>query len=127
MKRQRGRRKGSTKVKGNLKYFIWIAVELTRDRKNLERRTIRDACLVLAKRLLREYDIGLSDKTLRRYHNEFDGMLRHFYKEAKLEQMRDAQLSLWRTRRSDLGWDAPLYEIVGWAFMAAESTKQAGP
>lgn len=95
--------------------FVWVLVELTRDRNNVNttRHSVRAACRRLEKKLEADFKGGrvLPWETIRRYHKDFETTVR---KSNSSEQLAEAKslLAIGRERREFLGWDASVWLFV---------------
>jgi hypothetical protein len=95
--------------------YIWVLVELLRDRKDpkRERASARDGCRRLKEQLRRDCRGGrvLPLETIRRLHKNFEATMRKS-DSRELAATANDLLSLGRQRREDYGWDASVWLFV---------------
>src|SRR5262249_12886797 len=109
-------RRGRKAVKPTIPMVLWLMVELTRDRRRWgkPRASAREAAHRVAEELAECFQGGrvLPPESVRRYHKEFERVMRRGGQEAELAQrlLEDA-----RERRHLFGWETSTWLLV---FMA---------
>lgn len=92
--------------------FVWVLVELMRDRKDSRPRdTVRAASKRLQTKLAQDFEGGrvLPTETIRRYYKNFKSTARRSNNGKQLAQ---ALLAISRERREFLGWDVRPWQWV---------------
>ena len=114
--------RGRPAVKRSIPRFLWLMVELTRDRKEWGRRraTVRETTPRVAKELAECFQGGGRDlpaETIRRYHKEFERVMRRGGDEAEHAKR---VLEIARQRRDLFGWDTSTWLLLADPWMLAE-------
>jgi hypothetical protein len=106
--------RGRPAVKRSIPRLLWRMVELTRDRKEWgrPRASVREATPRVAKELAECFqggDRNLPAETVRRYHKEFERVMRRGGDEAEHAKR---VLEITRQRRDLLGWDTSTWLLL---------------
>jgi hypothetical protein len=106
-------RRGRKAVKPSIPMSLWLMVELARDRRRWgrPRASAREAAHRVAEELAECFQGGreLPPETVRRYHKEFDRVMRRGGDEAELGKR---VLDNARQRRDLLGWETSTWLLV---------------
>jgi hypothetical protein len=106
-------KRGRKAVKPSIPMHLWLMVELARDRRRWgkPRASAREASHRLAEELAECFQGGreLPPETIRRYHKEFDRVMRRGGEEAELARR---LLDNARRRRELLGWETSTWALV---------------
>ena len=109
-----GRPPGKTTTPIPVIAFNWCLIELTRDRKTpgVPRDSVRNACAILEKILLRDVHAIVPAATLRRHHREQEKMLKGMAAMGEPVSS-DKMLAEARQRREISGWHTSPVALLG--------------